>query len=129
MLERSYPEIPSNILQRMGRIGRPLDQRAIPGYVVFSRDFGRRITREEPRGTRIDETCESASWKDVDSHVRNDVSQAAVHAWQRRSSPSSRSQCNRIPSFKRLAVESDRRYLKPLNPNWPDNFITIQADA
>jgi SOS-response transcriptional repressor LexA len=32
-------------------------------------------------------------------------------------------------AFKRLVVESERRYLKPLNPNWPDKFIEIPADA
>ena len=32
-------------------------------------------------------------------------------------------------TFKRLVVESERRYLKPLNPNWPDKFINIPADA
>ncbi len=32
-------------------------------------------------------------------------------------------------TFKRLVVESERRYLKPLNPNWPDEFMNIPADA
>ena len=32
-------------------------------------------------------------------------------------------------TFKRLVVESELRYLKPLNPNWPDKFIHIPADA
>jgi SOS-response transcriptional repressor LexA len=31
-------------------------------------------------------------------------------------------------AFKRLVVESDRLYLKPLNPNWPDKFISITTD-
>jgi phage repressor protein C with HTH and peptisase S24 domain len=32
-------------------------------------------------------------------------------------------------TFKRLVVEGERRYLKSLNPNWPDKFIHIPADA
>jgi SOS-response transcriptional repressor LexA len=32
-------------------------------------------------------------------------------------------------TFKRLVVEGERRYLKPLNPNWPDKFIDITANA
>jgi hypothetical protein len=32
-------------------------------------------------------------------------------------------------TFKRLVVEGERRYLKPLNQNWPDKFITMPADA
>jgi len=31
--------------------------------------------------------------------------------------------------FKRLVVEGDRRYLKPLNQNWPDKFISVPTDA
>jgi len=31
--------------------------------------------------------------------------------------------------FKRLVVEGERRYLKPLNQNWPDKFITMPTDA
>jgi SOS-response transcriptional repressor LexA len=31
--------------------------------------------------------------------------------------------------FKRLVVEGERRYLKSLNPNWPEKFVPIQADA
>jgi len=32
-------------------------------------------------------------------------------------------------TFKRLVVEGERRYLKPLNPNWPDKIIEVQGDA
>ena len=32
-------------------------------------------------------------------------------------------------ALRRLVVESDLRYLKTLNPNWPDKFIHIPADA
>jgi phage repressor protein C with HTH and peptisase S24 domain len=32
-------------------------------------------------------------------------------------------------AFKRLVIEGDRRYLKPLNQNWPDKFISISTDA
>jgi SOS-response transcriptional repressor LexA len=32
-------------------------------------------------------------------------------------------------TFRRLVVESELRYLKPLNPNWPDKYIHIPADA
>jgi SOS-response transcriptional repressor LexA len=32
-------------------------------------------------------------------------------------------------AFKRLVVESERRYLKPLNPNWPDKFLEIPNNA
>ena len=32
-------------------------------------------------------------------------------------------------ALRRLVVESDLRYLKTLNPNWPDKFTHIPADA
>ncbi|MFL6603985.1 MAG: LexA family protein [Steroidobacteraceae bacterium] len=32
-------------------------------------------------------------------------------------------------TFKRLVVENKGRYLRPLNPNWPDKFTNIAADA
>ena len=32
-------------------------------------------------------------------------------------------------AFRRLVVESELRYLKPLNPNWPDKFTHIPDDA
>jgi SOS-response transcriptional repressor LexA len=32
-------------------------------------------------------------------------------------------------TFKRLVVEGERRYLKPLNQNWPDKFINMPTDA
>ncbi len=32
-------------------------------------------------------------------------------------------------TFKRLVVEGERRYLKPLNQNWPDKFISLPSDA
>ena len=32
-------------------------------------------------------------------------------------------------AFKRLVVEGERRYLRPLNQNWPDKFINMPADA
>ena len=31
--------------------------------------------------------------------------------------------------LKRLVVEGERRFLKPLNPNWPDKFINLPTDA
>ena len=32
-------------------------------------------------------------------------------------------------TFKRLVVEGERRYLKPLNPNWPERIIEVSGDA
>ena len=32
-------------------------------------------------------------------------------------------------TLRRIVVESDLRYLKALNPNWPDKFVPIPADA
>lgn len=32
-------------------------------------------------------------------------------------------------AFRRLVVESELRYLKPLNQNWPDKFIRMPTDA
>ena len=32
-------------------------------------------------------------------------------------------------TFKRLVVEGERRYLKPLNQNWPDKFVSMPTDA
>jgi SOS-response transcriptional repressor LexA len=32
-------------------------------------------------------------------------------------------------TFKRLVIEDERRYLKPLNTNWPVKFIDIPASA
>lgn len=32
-------------------------------------------------------------------------------------------------TFKRLVIEGERRYLKPLNQNWPDKFINLPTDA
>ena len=31
--------------------------------------------------------------------------------------------------LKRLVVEGERRFLKPLNPNWPEKFINMPPDA
>ena len=30
-------------------------------------------------------------------------------------------------TFKSLVIESDRRYIKPLTPNWPDKFVGMSA--
>ena len=30
--------------------------------------------------------------------------------------------------FKRLVVEGQLEYLKPMNPNWPDRIVEISAD-
>lgn len=32
-------------------------------------------------------------------------------------------------TFKRLVIEGERRYLKPLNPNWPEKIIEVPDDA
>lgn len=32
-------------------------------------------------------------------------------------------------TFKQLVVEGDRRFLKPLNPSWPDPIIELPSDA
>ena len=32
-------------------------------------------------------------------------------------------------TFKRLVVEGERRYLKPLNQNWPDKFVSMPTEA
>jgi len=32
-------------------------------------------------------------------------------------------------TFKRLVVEGERRYLKPLNPNWPEKIIEVSGEA
>ena len=32
-------------------------------------------------------------------------------------------------TFKRLVIEGERRYLKPLNPNWPERIIEVSGDA
>jgi SOS-response transcriptional repressor LexA len=32
-------------------------------------------------------------------------------------------------TFKRLVVEGERRYLKPLNQYWPDRFLSMPTDA
>jgi len=32
-------------------------------------------------------------------------------------------------TFKRLVIEGERRYLKPLNPNWPEKIIEVSGDA
>ena len=31
--------------------------------------------------------------------------------------------------FKQLIIEGDRRYLKPLNPNWPEQIVRINGNA
>jgi SOS-response transcriptional repressor LexA len=32
-------------------------------------------------------------------------------------------------TFKRLVLEGEHRYLKPLNQRWPDKFINMPTDA
>lgn len=32
-------------------------------------------------------------------------------------------------TFKQLVVEGERRFLKPLNPSWPDPIIELPSDA
>ncbi len=32
-------------------------------------------------------------------------------------------------TLRRFVVESELHYLKPLNPNWPEKYIHIPADA
>ena len=32
-------------------------------------------------------------------------------------------------TFKQLIIEGDQKFLKPLNPNWPEPIIKINGDA
>lgn len=36
---------------------------------------------------------------------------------------------SREATFKQLVIEGDRRFLKPMNPSWPDPIIELPADA
>lgn len=36
---------------------------------------------------------------------------------------------SREATFKQLVIEGDRRFLKPLNPSWPDPIIELPSDA